>query len=410
MLLSSRRTLTLPSAALSLLGPGLGALLLCGCFLGDAADGLECELDADCGLGVECVADPAAAGAKCCGGSCLAAGTRTGPGSTSTATESESSASTEGSSTTMVEPCGNDVWDADQGEICDATAPDGPACGRNCTLCGNNEVDEGETCDNSDNKNCDENCNYTELCGNGSVELGEVCDVWALPEGQTCDDCTEWVAFDWSARDMAGLGGFCSPDTDCTRWRVIPGSGVLGSGEYVQVGGPWSGPPAWPEAVLRTEPMAFPALRVGDVVRVTLNHEFALNYQIDPALYVDHVELALESGGSEPVVRNIVLGDDLISCTASIGPDCRGRAVTEDYCAGGGPLRRAGGVSAPPSPTTSYTYQVPADGLDAGEQRLRFTVRYDCSNFENGGTTALPVADDAWKIHGVRVSIEKANR
>lgn len=443
MFLSSRRTLTLPSATLPLLGPGLSGLLLSGllsgCFLGDAADGLECELDADCGLGVVCAADPAAPGTKCCGGSCLVAGNSTGPSSTSAATES-ASFTTEGSGTAG-DLCGNDVLD--EGEICDATAPEGPACGPDCTLCGNGlidsdqgeecdesapngspcsatctlcgngELDPDEGCDNPDNMNCGEDCSYKMPCGNGSVDPGEACDVWGLPEGQTCNmECTRWLAFDWTAGDR---GGFCESESDCTRWGQASDKAPWGSGEYFHNEDEWLGPPTWPEAVLRTRSIALPALETGDRVRVTLDHEFTLDFldndgQLRDSEFVDHVELSLESvGDEEPLVRNIQFGNETISCSGVLGTECA--AGAEEYCpgrAGSNFVRAARELPEGRSPST-YSYLVPETGVPAGEYRIRFKVRYDCTNFVNGGpippTRPQP---DAWTVRSVAVRVEKA--
>lgn len=451
MFFSSRRTPTLPSATLPLLGPGLSALLLSGCFIGDAADGLECELDADCGLGVVCAADPEAAGAKCCGGSCLVAADGTGPSSTSTATGSSSSTS---ESETDGELCGNDILD--EGEICDATAPDGPECGPECTLCGNGLVDSdqgeecdesapggspcsatctlcgndfldpGEGCDNSDNGNCGEDCFYTKDCGNGSVDAGEACDVWGLPEGQTCNEtCTEWLAFDWTAGD---LGEFCdeADGAECNRWERASDNAAWGSGVYFHNPDLWPDPlldpilesPPFPEAVLRTRAIPLPALSAGDRVRVTLDHAISLNFQDNERdgndnVYVDHVELSLEPvGDDDAIVRNIPFGSQTISCLGSIGTTLQcadGEAgsycpdqTQEEFVGAAGELAELG------VPQT-YSYLVPEGGVPAGEHRIRFKVRYDCTNFANGGSNPRP-DPDAWTVQSVAVRVETSGR
>lgn len=410
MLFSSRRTLTFPSAVLPLLGSCLGALLLSGCFLGDAADGLACELDADCGLGVSCASDPEASGAKCCGGSCLVSGSTNGPGSTTATMGSESSSSSESGQTTAVDLCGNGVFD--EGEICDATAPDGPDCGPTCTLCGNDFLDDGEGCDENDNPNC-ENCGYKSDCGNGAVGSGEVCDVWGLPEGQMCNrDCTELVLFDWPAQEVAS--SFCGEGVECVLWTQASASAAWGSGAYFNVGENWPGSSSWPEAILRSDPIAFPALRAGDVVNIAVSHSYDLNFEDpDPGIdrYVDYVELAVEpADGAALESADLPLGSEPIACVGTpgatiINDDCTNGVPAEDYCAAG-LLRGAGQFPAEESGGSEvYEYTVPRGGWTPGDRSLRFTLRYDCGNLANGNPGSLPIDPDAWSISSVRVFV-----
>ncbi|MGH1340011.1 MAG: hypothetical protein ACRBN8_00560 [Nannocystales bacterium] len=405
-----RRSPKRSAAARALLGPGLAGLMFSGCFLGDAADGLPCEQDEDCGIGVSCLADSSDSNVKCCGGSCLAPGSGTGVVPTTSSEVGTSSGTTASETTGVDDLCGNGVFDEDMGELCDASAPDGPPCGAGCSLCGNDNLDAGEGCDNAGNPNCGMDCQYVSLCGNGSLDAGEVCDVWGLPPGEECDSCTEWTAFRWVADGSPA--GFCeNEDDDCTRWARDEFTGVWGSGEYFHNGDAWAGPAVWPEAILRSGRIPFPSLEAGDVVRVELGHAHSLNFE-EPGngadRFVDYVELALEPAAEDADdFWDFPLGDVLIACVDGkndtiIGAGCT-TATEEDYCEPG--LRRGAGVLSAEGGVPTYTYSVPEGGSDAGARRLRFGLRYDCVNLANGNLERPPA--DAWTISSVTVTVSK---
>ncbi|MBV1857295.1 MAG: hypothetical protein KUG77_02710, partial [Nannocystaceae bacterium] len=116
-----------------LLGAAIIGIFGGGCFVGDAANGLPCDRDADCGVGISCVEDPALT-VKCCGGSCSLGSSS---GSTATTTTTTTSSSTTGpTSLSATEPssgpavCGDGVVDA--GEACDPQDPRSLPCTDDC--------------------------------------------------------------------------------------------------------------------------------------------------------------------------------------------------------------------------------------------------------------------------------------
>lgn len=337
----------------------------------------------------------------------MVVGNTTAPGSSSSTTGTDASTTEDDTSTTTVDgPCGNGV--IDEGEECDATAPGGSPCSPICTLCGNGELDDGEQCDNPDNANC-VGCSYESLCGNGTIDDAEVCDVWGLPPGQACsEECDAWTAVDWDARDKSAAVEFCPEGVECPQWVQNESTKVWGSGEYLRNAEPWNEISQWPEAVLRGRAIELPQLAPGDRITVFLEHSYALNYEFINSMsrYVDYAELHLEpiSGGGEAL--DVPLGNEAIACDDAKGSNVIDSTCTSfdsgEYCAA--PLLRAAGVLK--NGSSNHAYVVPKEGLDAGDRRLRFTLRYDCFNFTNSGDTPLP-EDDAWKISSVRVVVSK---
>ena len=104
------------------------ALCASACFVGDAAEGLPCEEDRDCGVRLACIGN-------FCGG--IAASTTTVGGTT----ETTDTTANEDSGTTEVSPC--DTYDE-----CD---PADEGCTPDCRVirCGDGFFDEGEACDAS---------------------------------------------------------------------------------------------------------------------------------------------------------------------------------------------------------------------------------------------------------------------
>jgi cysteine-rich repeat protein len=93
--------------------------------------------------------------------------------------------------------CGNRV--VEQGEACDdGNQRNGDGCNRSCetedrAICGNGELEEGEECDDG-NKTDGDGCNracYDEAllnCGNEQADAGEECDDGNRVSGDGCDD------------------------------------------------------------------------------------------------------------------------------------------------------------------------------------------------------------------------------
>ncbi len=390
----------------------LGILLFAGCFVGDAADGLPCEVDADCGVGVSCAQDPDA-GQSCCGGSCLVTEpTSTGVGTTTDATMSGTSSTTSNSESSTGELCGNGTIDA--GEECDSSDPGSPPCSELCTLCGNAVLDDGEACDEPDNDNCDPlTCQYIVPCGNGVLDDGELCDPWGLPPGQTCSaTCDVWTAFAWVEDDTLEQrdDAFCVDEgggLECARWVVGDfDSGPLRSGAYFQEDDTWDFPDGqWPQAILRTRPIPFPPLEPMDDVRIEIHHRFAFNYNMNGPVYSDFAEVAFETAAQEVVAVDFAAEPShtqTISCGASPA-SCDPPAKAPDpvdYCADGF-TALAGGFGKGTVPGTAS-----AAALSGRTARLRLRAQYDCGNFDNGKKPA-PVPDNAWLIHGLTITVRQ---
>lgn len=391
-----------------LLGVGILGILGGGCFVGDAAEGLPCEQDADCGLGVSCAEDPALE-VKCCGGSCLLTAS-TGPGtSTSSSTSTEPTSLPETESTVDPPVCGDGM--VDPGEECDPEGDD-PLCGDDCQfLCGNEQVDPGEDCDDEE-PGCGEDCKFSSSCGNEVLDPGEACDV-RLTGADTClDDCKTWIALDWDGR--VADSDFCVDETaagvegpwECTRWTDVDIAGARGSGAYFVEGDPWE-VPGFPEAILRTRAIEFPPLGLEDSVEIEFAHELDFNSNPTEPEFVDYAELSLESAAPDAALRFVPMGtvapaSVAIACSGgSIGAECAGGAEQSDYCEDG--LMRAAGQTDGEDTVTAIYRPTRAEPL-AGLHRLRFLVRYDCLNFD----TPEDPTPDAWIVHNLRVTVRKA--
>lgn len=392
-----------------LLGVAILGALGGGCFVGDAAEGLPCEQDGDCGLGVSCAEDPALE-VKCCGGSCLQSAP-TGPG---TSSSSSASASTEPTTLpeteSSVDPpvCGDGM--VDPGEQCDPGA-DEPGCGEDCRwLCGNEQLDPGEDCDDEE-AGCGEDCRFSSLCGNDVLDPGEACDV-RLTGSETClDDCKTWIALDWDGGPAGS--DFCVDESgegvegswECTRWTGPEVSGPRGSGPYFVEGDPWSGA-RFPEAILRTRAIDFPDLQSEDSVEIDFVHELDFNSNPDGPVFVDYAELSIEPAAAEGAERFVPLGSVAplsvaIGCeSGSIGAACTDLSAV-DYCDGKDLMRTAGRTSEEDPVEAIYS---PTDADLTGLHRLRFVVRYDCLNFD----TKNDPMPNAWIVHNLRVTVRKA--
>lgn len=349
------------------------ACLTLGCFKGDAAQGLPCEQDRDCGVDDRCVAG-------FCGGPLVGAST----GGTS------ASSSEGGSTTTDIPPgCGNGV--ADPGEQCEpavAGTPDAD-CDVDCTLplCGdelvngyalNTAVGDGvsvEECDAGpqDAEDCDVDCTLPE-CGDGHFNAAaESCDDANAVEVDACTNACQLTLLATDFDDGA-LEGWTVEDYDLSQFGVAdaPGwaaaNGRVHSGAVPQITNPGD-QYAYPGVtILRTPVLALPdagALPPG----------FRLELHFDHELYVDACEVfALGDGG---VVRALVDGVPELLSPVGAYPN-----TLEDYC-------DPPGTAHPPNPLTSgagaafsgmRSGEVAFDlsGLAGTQVQLEFVFGFDC--------------------------------
>lgn len=166
------------------------------CWSGAGSQGLPCENNVHCGLGLECLngfcgGEPSDA---LCGNGWL------DPGEDCDEGEQNADNGTCRLDCTP-ETCGDGVQGPS--EACDDGELNGDqaACKTNCTLasCGDDQVGPGEECDGGDN--CSPACTL-ESCGNGTVDSGEDCD--AGGESADCDDdCTEVQCGDGNSNEAA---------------------------------------------------------------------------------------------------------------------------------------------------------------------------------------------------------------
>lgn len=103
-----------------------------------------------------------------------------------------------------------DTLDNDGDQQVDCADPD---CGASCAalLCGNNVIDPGEECDDTNGQSgdgCDVNCTLT-ACGNGVATAGEFCDDGNLIDGDGCDSNCKVTA---CGNGIASPGEFCFSD------------------------------------------------------------------------------------------------------------------------------------------------------------------------------------------------------
>jgi hypothetical protein len=184
-----------PCTALLALSTVLG--VIAGCWSGAGSQGLPCENNVHCGLGLECVNG-------FCGGEPSDA--LCGNGWVDPDEDCDEGELNADNGTCRLdctpETCGDGVQGPN--EACDAGElnDDQAACKTNCTLasCGDGEVGPGEQCDGGDN--CSPACTL-ESCGNGTVDVGEDCD--DAGESATCDDdCTPVDCGDENLNEAAG--------------------------------------------------------------------------------------------------------------------------------------------------------------------------------------------------------------
>ncbi len=108
-------------------------------------------------------------------------------------------------------------------------------CGTSCVLCGDQQVDTGEQCDNdpappTSGDGCSATCTTETLCGNGIIDAGEVCDgepgcaVDCLSMTVEADMCPNWEEGVASCENHPGPtpdpwgDDYCTDGLDCGWW------------------------------------------------------------------------------------------------------------------------------------------------------------------------------------------------
>ena len=368
-----------------MVGPGVGALLLACCFLGDAADGLPCEKDADCGIGVVCQEDPATS-TLCCGGTCLAggaSGSTTTEGSTGDPSSSSSSMSStlsagEASSTTG-EPCGNVVVDPE--EECDPGLPE--PCSADCRR-----------------------------CGNGVLDGDELCDPGISGQEDACEECMQLTLLSWDSRSPTSQAeaDFVFPSWEGPvlplQWRRDRDSGALVSGPYM---GPELAPAAgldvyeWPQSRLLSRPLDFPELRENDRVVVRINHAYALGS--DGTLYFDHGRVDFVPDPDFGIGSWLPLlprGDGAVVDCRSPAATCFAVSPSQSFCDGSVTSWLAGSGSDSGVPPIELNPET----VSGQTLQLSFRLRYDCLNPMNPNRGTVPT-NDAWTVSEVSVVVTR---
>jgi len=355
------------------------------CFVGDAADGLPCEVDADCGLGVACELEPGATD-RCCGGPCSVA-----PGTTSS-TSVGSSETTEAGSTS-----GSDTGSTGSSSESSTTSSCGPP------------MVESET-------------GECTLCGNGVLDPTELCDPELSDPGTSCVECSELTLLGWD-ETQPGDGDF-DPLT-------FAFGGAVGLAWQHRPGGPWrSGPyfgtaPAegmgldaadgWPRSWLLSRSFSVPELNPEtDQVRVMLSHGYDLSVDdLDNAFDHARVDLVEPSRSPAEVPPSIAGGipvplasqsEVVLNCgvDGQASPDggCFPTDEPEPFCEAG--LREDWARGSSDGPTLE-TVLLDAADVAGRVLQLSFQLRYDCRNFTEGKGAAA----NAWRLNAVSVVVER---
>jgi hypothetical protein len=173
------------------------AMPIIGCWSGAGSEGLPCENNEHCGLGLECVngfcgGEPSP---TLCGNGWLDPGEACDDGE-----QNADNGACRLDCTTQT--CGDGVQGPN--ELCDEGEQndDQGACKTDCTpaSCGDGQVGPGEQCDGGDD--CSPECTL-ESCGNGTLDSGEVCDEGG--ESFDCDDdCTLAECGDGNLNETSG--------------------------------------------------------------------------------------------------------------------------------------------------------------------------------------------------------------
>lgn len=369
---------------------GLGFASLSGCFDGSAADGLPCNADADCGIGVTCSEDPEQPGIKCCGGTCSSQSLTSGPSSTTapgSSTTTSSGSSSDSSSTAVSSSSG----DSD---------------------CGDEVIEGLEECDPPQEGVCSDTCRL--LCGDGEVKNPELCDPGLNTDGYDCNEtCDVLTVLSWERggdgeETSVAFQPFECPggNSRCRPWHEL-GDGRVASGQYVRgdelVDLDLDG--GWPHARLRTREFQFPSLSDGDTVVVGLRHEHEFNASSD-GLNVDHgvMRLVNVAGGEPQVIYPASAAQgETIDCGAANG-ECFVDMAGPGFCAK--TMRGLVGRSMSEDGALLQTeLSLAPPELANGSFSLELRLQYDCNNFTN--KMAIPAVDDAWKLEALSVTVTR---
>ena len=152
----------------------------------------------------------------------------------------------------QIQSCGDGIVNV-PGETCDppgnSAGLNGNFCRADCTVCGDDNVDAGEQCDDNDGVNgngCENDCTLTPFCGDGSVNApGETCEPIGAPvgsPGETCrGDCTFCGDGNQDAGEACDDGNETAGDNcenDCTVTPPFCGDGSVNApGETCELPG-----------------------------------------------------------------------------------------------------------------------------------------------------------------------------
>ncbi len=141
----------------------------------------------------------------------------------------------------------------DPGETCDDNNTiGGDGCSATCQLegCGNSVEDEGEACDDGNTvggDGCSADCTKIEICGDSIIDTGEVCDDGNNTSGDGCNaDCSkieicgDSLIDEGEACDDGNTVGGDGCSTDCTKIEVC-GDSIIDTGEVCDDGNTTSG-------------------------------------------------------------------------------------------------------------------------------------------------------------------------
>lgn len=343
------------------------------CFEGDAAHGLPCTQDLDCGLGDRCIEG-------FCGG----------PMGGSTSGTGGSSDGTSEGTTDIPASCGNGVVDA--GEQCEPAVPGTPdaACDIDCTLpvCGDGltngyalntavgdgvsveQCDEGEAGQVQDAATCDADCTEV-VCGDGHHNATiEPCDDDNDVEVDACTNACQPTLLAENFDD-GQLDGWTLVDYDLSSSNADTAPGWAVANGRAHSGGP-------PQSTTVDDQYAYPGITILRTPMLALPEAselpagFRLELHFAHELYVDHC--ANFPRGDGGIVRAVQGGVPIVLTPMGAYPD-----TLVDYCGvpdhPSNPLAADGAAY---SGMRSGAVSFDLSALQGGGVQLEFVFGYDC--------------------------------